>query len=52
MKEAGNEKLTSAKARKIMLENTSIIKRPIIEVNGSLVIGFDDSNFEIQFLKR
>lgn len=52
MSEAGNENLTSAKALKLMMENTSIIKRPIIEFNGSILVGFDASNFEIQFLKQ
>jgi arsenate reductase-like glutaredoxin family protein len=36
-----NEKL----AIEIMLENTSIIKRPIIERNKKIIVGFDEITY-------
>jgi Spx/MgsR family transcriptional regulator len=37
-----NKKLTQKEAIAIMLENTSIIKRPIIETNNKLIVGYDE----------
>ncbi len=33
----------------IMLENNSIIKRPVIEFNDKFVLGFDESQYESTF---
>lgn len=43
-----NEKqeLDSPRAQALMLKNTSMIKRPVVEASGSLVVGFDESRFE------
>jgi arsenate reductase len=36
-------------AIKLMTENTSIIKRPVIELaNGTVIVGFDEKNFNKQ----
>ena len=32
-------------AIQIMLENPSIIKRPVLDVNGSITVGFKESNY-------
>lgn len=37
-------------AIKIILENNSIIKRPIIEYNKKLIIGFDELKYKETFL--
>ncbi len=37
-----NKKLTQKEAIDIMIENTSIIKRPIIETSNKLIIGYDE----------
>ncbi len=34
---------TPASAIKLMIEKTSLIKRPILELKGKLYLGFDDS---------
>ncbi len=38
------EKLTTAIP--VMQENTSVIKRPILEFNGQLVVGFDEKIYD------
>ena len=43
---------TQAQAIKLMQENTSIIKRPVIEINGTILIGFDEPVYIKQFLKN
>ena len=43
---------TQAQAIKLMQENTSIIKRPVIEINGTILIGFDEPVYTKQFLKN
>jgi len=35
-----------------MQENTSLIKRPVIEVQGQLLIGFHEQELEKQFLNK
>lgn len=37
-------------ATKIMVENNSIIKRPIIECKNDLIIGFDEIDYKRAFL--
>src|SRR5690606_34166277 len=38
--DADKENLTEAKARRLMLENPSMIKRPVLEKDGRLFVGF------------
>lgn len=45
-----NETLTQAKAFKLMQEHTSVIKRPVIETNGTIVVGFNEAQYTKQFL--
>jgi Spx/MgsR family transcriptional regulator len=46
------EKITSqAAAIKLMIENTSIIKRPVVEYGDNIFIGFDEEKFSKQFSK-
>ena len=40
------DNIDAASAIKIMLENPSIIKRPVLESNGLLLIGFKDSDYK------
>jgi arsenate reductase (glutaredoxin) len=45
------DKVTNiSSAIKIMVENTSIIKRPIIEQKNDLIIGFDEKEYKKSFL--
>lgn len=44
------EKITTEKnAIRCMLENTSIIKRPVIEYKGELLVGFDEKLYTQKF---
>ena len=43
---------TQVHAIKLMQKNTSIIKRPVIEINGIILIGFDEPVYIKQFLKN
>jgi Spx/MgsR family transcriptional regulator len=49
--EAAQKKITSEKAAiALMLEKTSVIKRPLIEENGKvLALGFDETIYKKQF---
>ncbi len=38
--------LDEAKAINIMLENTSIIKRPVLDINGQYYVGFKTEQYE------
>lgn len=38
------------KAMQIMLDNTSIIKRPVLDNNGALSVGFKDEHYQSLFL--
>ena len=46
------EKVTnSSEAIKVMIQNNSIIKRPVIEQNGKIIfVGFDKTNYEQKLL--
>ena len=46
----GND-VTKKQAIKIMLENNSIIKRPVVEIKKSLLVGFDEAIFKKAFKK-
>lgn len=41
--------MNDSTALAVMLDNTSIIKRPIVEFNGQVIIGFDESSYERTF---
>lgn len=42
----------SKEAIAVMMKNTSIIKRPIIEVNGEVVIGFNENEYIQKLIKK
>jgi arsenate reductase len=44
--------ITQKQAVKIMLENNSIIKRPVVAFKQQLLVGFDKTLFEKTFSKR
>jgi Spx/MgsR family transcriptional regulator len=44
------ETLAQAKAFKLMQEHNSIIKRPVIETNGTILVGFNEAAYSKQFL--
>lgn len=47
--EAGQKNIINQRAAiKLMMENNSIIKRPIIEINGNLLIGFNETEITKQ----
>jgi len=47
--EAEQKKITDRPAAiKLMVKNNSIIKRPIIEINGNLLIGFNETEITKQ----
>lgn len=48
----GSKEITKTQALKLMQENTSLIKRPVIEVQGQLLIGFHEQELEKQFLNK
>ena len=43
--EAERENLNEAKALALLEKNTSAIKRPVIEVGATLLVGFDEAAF-------
>lgn len=46
------EGLTEAKAVALMLANPSMIKRPVLEVGGKLLIGFKPENYEAVLARK
>ncbi|MDB5276894.1 MAG: glutathione-dependent thiol reductase [Ferruginibacter sp.] len=43
------QKITSEQAAiQLMQEYTSLIKRPVIEINGNILVGFNETNFSKQ----
>lgn len=47
---AVQEKISSeAEAIQLMLANTSIIKRPVIEFDGKIIVGFDEKTYQQKF---
>jgi Spx/MgsR family transcriptional regulator len=48
--ESGQEVTTATEAIKIMQANNSIIKRPVVEHNGTILVGFTVAGFEEQLL--
>ena len=49
--DADKENLTEAKARRLMLENPSMIKRPVLEKDGRLFVGFKPDEYAAIFGK-
>lgn len=49
--DAEKENLTEAKARKLMVENPSLVKRPVLEKDGRLFIGFKPDEYKVIFKK-
>ncbi len=46
---AVQQKITNEKvAIQLMQEYTSIIKRPVVEINGNILVGFNETNFSKQ----
>ena len=43
-----NKVVNQPAAIKLMMKNNSIIKRPIIEINGNLLIGFNETEIKKQ----
>ena len=47
LSEAEQQKVTGQPAAiKVMLENNSIIKRPVIEHNGKIIVGFNETEYK------
>ena len=44
--EAARENINQASAMKIMLENPAIIKRPVLEFNDKLYLGFSNESYQ------
>jgi arsenate reductase len=43
------QKITNEKAAiQLMQEYTSVIKRPVVEINGNILVGFNETNFSKQ----
>lgn len=49
--DSAKENLTEAKARKLMVENPSLVKRPVLEKDGRLFIGFKPDEYAVIFKK-
>ncbi len=49
--DADKENLTEAKARRLMLENPSMIKRPVLEKDDRLFVGFKPDEYAAIFGK-
>lgn len=46
------EVTTEVQAIKLMQEHTTLIKRPVIEINGTILIGYDEEVYSDQLLIR
>lgn len=47
--DADKANIDEAKALKLMQANTSVIKRPVLDVDGTLLVGFKPEIYEKQF---
>jgi arsenate reductase (glutaredoxin) len=47
-----NKVTNQSAAVKIMINNTSIIKRPVIEYNGKIIAGFNDGVYKQLFAEK
>lgn len=45
LSDADRENVTETKAIKLMLANLSLIKRPVVESDGALLVGFDERKY-------
>lgn len=43
---------TQAEAIRVMQQHTSIIKRPVIEVNGDIIVGFNENEYIQKLIKK
>lgn len=50
--DSDKEGLTAAKAIKLMVEQPSMIKRPVIETGNALIVGFRPENYQAAFGKK
>ena len=50
--DADKEGLTEAKAITLMMANPSMIKRPVLETGGKLLVGFKPDQYEVTFSDR
>ncbi len=50
LSDADKENLDEAKAIRLMLENTSLIKRPVVQGGKELMVGFDETNYSKNLL--
>ena len=50
--DADKEGLTEAKAITLMMANPSMIKRPVLETGGKLLVGFKPDQYEVTFGDR
>lgn len=41
-----------AGAIRLMLEKPSVIKRPVLEMDGKIILGFDETNYQTLFGKK
>jgi arsenate reductase len=44
------EGIDSASARRAMLDNPSIIKRPVVEFQGAVTVGFNADDWAARFI--
>lgn len=42
-------RLNAAKARKLMLAHSSLVKRPVLEVGAALIVGFSSAQYDVVF---
>jgi len=47
--DAEKAEIDEAKALRLMQEHTSVIKRPVLDVDGTLLVGFEPGAYEKQF---
>ena len=52
LKDADKQGLTEKKAIALMLAQPSMIKRPIVELGGKLLVGFKPESYETAFAAR
>ena len=49
--DATKENIDEASAIKVMIENPSAIKRPVIEIDDQLLVGFNEDTYKEAFNK-
>lgn len=50
--EVEKERLTEKKAIALLLEQPSMIKRPVLDIGGRLLVGFKPEQYEAAFARR